>query len=131
MPEQLEPQGQLAIRVVAMPADTNANADIFGGWLVSHMDLAGGCESVRRANCRSVTVAIDSLTFIKPVNVGDIVCCYTELTKVGRTSMRFKIECWTLSLKHKDRLKVAEGTFTYVAIDEHGAPQPVDRPTAN
>lgn len=127
MAEQSEPTGTLAIRVVAMPADTNANADIFGGWLVSHMDLAGGCESERRANCRTVTVAIDKLSFIKPVSVGDVICCYTELIKVGHTSMQFQIECWTISLKHPDRLKVAAGAFTYVAIDERGAPQNVDR----
>jgi len=127
MTDHAEPKGLLAIRVVAMPADTNANADIFGGWLVSHMDLAGGCESVRRASCRTVTVAIDGMTFIKPVKVGDVVCCYTDLIKVGRTSMQFQIECWTISLQHTDRLKVAAGTFTYVAIDENGVPQPVDR----
>lgn len=127
MPDQQKPQGQLAIQIVAMPADTNANADIFGGWLVSHMDLAGSCESIRRAKCRTVTVAIDSLSFIKPVYVGDVVSCYAELIKVGNTSMQFKIESWTLSLQHEQQIKVAEGVFTYVAIDEHGKPQLVDR----
>jgi len=124
---QTEPAGILSIRVVAMPADTNASGDIFGGWLVSHMDLAGVCESTRRSRCRTVTVAINSLNFIKPVSVGDIVGCYTELLKVGRTSMQFKIECWTQSLKHQQLSKVAEGDFVYVAIDENGKPQPVDR----
>ena len=127
MIDQPKPRGNLAIQVVAMPADTNVNADIFGGWLVSHMDLAGSSESVRRAKSRSVTVAIDSLTFIKPVYVGDVVTCYAQLTKVGHTSMQFVIESWTLSMQHEQRIKVAEGIFTYVAIDEHGKPQPVDR----
>lgn len=129
MTEQVEPKGQLAIRIVAMPADTNANADIFGGWLVSHMDLAGGCESVRRAKCRTVTVGIDSLSFIKRVSVGDVVCCYTELLKIGHTSMQFQIECWTISLQQPTLQKVATGLFTYVAIDEQGKSQPVDRPS--
>jgi len=127
MPDEIAPSGQLSIRIVAMPADTNAAGDIFGGWLVSNMDLAGVCESTRRSLSRTVTVAINSLTFIKPVSVGDIVCCYTELIKVGHSSMEFKIECWTSSLKHQTLLKVAEGDFVYVAIDENGKPQPVDR----
>jgi acyl-CoA thioesterase YciA len=127
MQNQASPQGQPSIRIVALPADTNANGDIFGGWLVSHMDLAGGSESERRANSRVVTVAIDSMTFIKPVSVGDLVCCYTDLLKIGNTSMKFKIEVWTLSLRHAEQLKVAEGIFTYVAIDDNGHPHPVDR----
>lgn len=127
MPDQQEPEGQLAIQIVAMPADTNANGDIFGGWLVSHMDLAGTCESVRRAKCRTVTVAINTLTFIKPVDVGDVVSCYARLIKVGHTSMQYNIECWTLSRLREQKLKVAEGVFTYVAIDDQGKPQLVDR----
>lgn len=127
MPDIQQPQGQLAIQIVAMPADTNANSDIFGGWLVSHMDLAGSCEAISRAHSRTVTVAIDTLSFIKPVHVGDVVSCYAALIKVGRTSMQYKIESWTLSLQRKERLKVAEGIFTYVAIDDNGKPQPVDR----
>ena len=127
MKDQIEPRGTLSIRIVAMPKDTNATGDIFGGWLVSHMDLAGSCEASRRANCRTVTVAINSMTFIRPVAVGDIVCCYTELAKVGHTSMTISIEVWTLSLKHEQRLKVADGQFVYVAINDQGKPQLVDR----
>lgn len=122
-----EPKGKLAIQIVAMPADTNANWDIFGGWLVSHMDLAGGREAQRRAQCRTVTVAIDNMSFIKPVKVGDTVTCYADIMKVGRTSMQFKIEGWISSLRVEQQLKVAEGMFTYVAIDDEGKPQPVDR----
>lgn len=109
-----------------MPKDTNANGDIFGGWLVSYMDMGGGIEACRRARSRVTTVAIDSMTFIKPVNIGDLVSCYAELLKVGTTSMQFKIEVWTLSLKSNHK-KVAEGMFTYVAIDETGKKHPVDR----
>ena len=128
MSDQAEPRGQLAIRIVAMPGDTNANGDIFGGWLVSHMDLAASCEARCRAKSRVVTVAINTLTFIKPVNIGDIVCCYADTIKVGRTSMQIHIEVWTLQLNRPDRMKVAEGVFTFVAIDEARKPQPVDRP---
>ncbi|TAK73039.1 MAG: acyl-CoA thioesterase [Gammaproteobacteria bacterium] len=127
MSKSTEPRGTLAIQILAMPAHTNANGDIFGGWLVSHMDMAAGIEARRRARSRAVTVAIDSLVFIKPVYVGDTVCCYAELMKVGRTSMQFKIEVWTLALQEEEPKKVAEGLFTFVAIDEHGRPHAVER----
>lgn len=121
------PQGKLALQTVAMPADTNANGDIFGGWLVSLMDMAAGMEGRRRARSRVVTVAIQSLTFIKPVRVGDTVSCYTDIVKVGNTSIQFKMEVWTLSYLTEAPMKVAEGMFTFVAIDEQGKPHPVDR----
>jgi acyl-CoA thioesterase YciA len=121
------PQGKLVIQTVAMPADTNANGDIFGGWLVSHMDMGAGIASRRHARCRTVTVAIDALIFIKPVNVGDTVCCYADLLKVGRTSMQFKIEVWTIALQEEQQKKVAEGLFTFVALSAQGKPQPVKR----
>jgi acyl-CoA thioesterase YciA len=121
------PQGELVICVMAMPADTNANGDIFGGWLVSHMDMGGATMARRRARCRVVTVAIDSMSFIKPVYVGDSVSCYATLLKVGHSSMQFKIEVWTLAFVNEAHQKVAEGLFTFVAIDENGKPQAVDR----
>lgn len=127
MSTNTQPQGRLAIQIVAMPADTNANGDIFGGWLVSHMDMGAGIEARRRSKARAVTVAIDSLLFLKPVNVGETVCCYAELLKVGRTSMQIKMEVWTLSMQDENPKKVAEGLFTFVAIDDNGKPQPVDR----
>lgn len=127
-PTQLIPKGSLVIQTVAMPADTNANGDIFGGWLVSHMDIGASIAGRDRARSRVVTAAIDSLVFIKPVAVGDTVCCYADLLKIGHTSMRFKIEVWTTSMcHHAQQQKVAEGIFTFVAIDDHGKPQPVDR----
>lgn len=122
-----QPRGVMSIRTIAMPANTNANGDIFGGWLVCLMDMGAQIESQRRARSRVVTVAIDELTFIKPVNVGDTVCCYADLIKVGRTSMQFHMEVWTLALEDDARKKVAQGTFTFVAIDEQGKPQMVDR----
>jgi acyl-CoA thioesterase YciA len=123
----IEPRGVLSIRTIAMPANTNANGDIFGGWLVSLMDMGAQIEAQRRAHSRVVTVSINNLIFIKPVYVGDTVCCYAELMKVGRTSMQFNMEVWTLAIEHKERKKVAEGVFTFVAIDEQGKPQLVDR----
>ena len=125
--QSTEPRGTMSIRTIAMPANTNANGDIFGGWLVCLMDMGAQIEGQRRAKSRVVTVAIDQLVFIKPVNVGDTICCYAELQKVGRTSMQFHMEVWTLALEDKDRKKVAQGVFTFVAIDEHGNSQPVDR----
>jgi acyl-CoA thioesterase YciA len=121
------PEGVLSIRMIAMPVNTNANGDIFGGWLVSLMDMGAQIEGQRRANSRVVTVAIDSLVFIKPVYVGDTVCCYANLLKVGRTSMKFEMTVFTLALQEESRKKVATGIFTFVAIDDQGSPQPVDR----
>lgn len=122
-----EPNGKLALRTVAMPADTNANGDIFGGWLVAHMDMAVGIEAKYLALSRVVTVAIDSLTFIKPVSVGDTVSFYTELLKTGRTSMQFKVEVWSSSFRETKQKQVAEGLFTFVAIDDENKPHPVHR----
>lgn len=120
-----EPQGDLVIAVLAMPADTNPNGDMFGGWLVSHMDMGAGVAARRRAEKRVVTAAIDEMEFIKPVYVGDIVSCYAELMGVGRSSMRFKMEAWARSYSDKNFRKVAHGIFTFVALDDKGKPTPV------
>ncbi|EKD70225.1 MAG: hypothetical protein ACD_46C00598G0006 [uncultured bacterium] len=127
MTDELKPRGTLALQTVAMPANTNANGDIFGGWVVSHMDLAAGIAARLRARSRVVTVAIDSLVFIKPVYVGDTICCYADITKVGRTSMKIWIEVWTMSIADENIRKVAEGMFTFVAINEERKTHPVDR----
>lgn len=128
MPDQIHPQGQLVIQIVAMPADTNANGDIFGGWLVSHMDMGAAIAARQHARSRVVTVAIDKLAFLKPVYVGDTVYCYANLIKVGRTSMQFQMEVWTLSpIQDQQQKKVAHGIFTFVAIDESRKPQNVER----
>lgn len=122
-----QPTGDLVIQIVAMPADTNANGDIFGGWLVSHLDMGAGVAARRRARCRVATVAIDSLVFLLPVSVGDTVSFYADLLKVGRTSMQFKMEAWSLSLQAQEPIRVATGLFTFVAIDDDRKPCPVDR----
>src|SRR3989338_10141120 len=117
---------QLAIRTLAMPSDVNVNGDIFGGWVISYMDLAGLSIARKRAKCRVTTVAIDKMVFLSPVHVGDFICCYGELLKVGRTSLTIKIETYaTDGGIESARRQVTEGVFTYVAIDENGKPIPV------
>jgi acyl-CoA thioesterase YciA len=106
-----------------MPADTNPNGDIFGGWLLSQMDIAGGIASGKIAQGRTVTVAIDSMNFHLPVHVGDVICCYVDEIKRGRTSMTLKIEAWTLTGFQTKRVLVTEGIFTYVAIDQNRKPR--------
>ena len=120
-----EASGELTIRVVAMPADTNANGDIFGGWVLSRMDQAGGIAGVDRAQGRVVTVAIDAMTFVKPVHVGDVLCVYTRVQSVGRTSMKIHVEAWARRFRTDVREKVTVGTFTFVAIDDEGRPRAV------
>ena len=127
--ENPEPRGVLAIQSLAMPLHTNANGDIFGGWLVSEMDLAGGVLAKQTSNGRITTIAIDGMVFHHPVSVGDLVSCYADLTRVGRTSMAIHIEAWITPGSHGGRRKVTEGLFTYVAIDVHGRPRPVVVPT--
>lgn len=119
-----EPQGELTIQTIAMPADTNSNGDIFGGWIISQMDLAAGVIAKKTAGGRSATVAIHSMSFHRPVHIGDLVSCYGELIKVGNTSMTIKIEVWA-SCEANPPSKVTEGTFVYVAIDENNRPRPV------
>ena len=123
-----QPKGEQVLRTLAMPADTNPNGDIFGGWLLSQMDIAGGLAAKERSNSRVSTVAIESMNFHHPVKVGDVICCYADILHVGNTSMRIKLEVWikTLPFKEKPRTKVTEGVFTYVAIDDDGRPHPVD-----
>ena len=122
-----QPCGELVIRTIAMPADTNANGDIFGGWLLSQMDLGGAIYARNLARSRVTTVAIDAMTFITPVYVGDIVSCHATLIKVGRTSIRIEVEAWAQRAKGGVHVRVTHGTFTYVAIDDEGRPQPVHR----
>ena len=115
-----EPRGELALRTLAMPADANPNGDIFGGWLMAQMDIAGGITAFSRAAGRVATVAVDGFTFHLPVQVGDVLCCYADIIKVGRTSINIRVEAWVLRQREKKRReKVTEGTFTFVAIDEN------------
>jgi len=120
-----EPRGHLELRTLAMPANTNPSGDIFGGWIMSLMDLAAGMSGARQAGGRVVTAAASHLAFLAPVKVGDIVCCYAELLRVGRTSMTFGVEVWVLRQRKGARSKVTEAEFTMVAIDEEGRPKPI------
>jgi acyl-CoA thioesterase YciA len=122
-----EPRGELTVRTIAMPADTNANGDIFGGWVLSQMDLAGGIAGVDRSHGRVVTVALDAMHFIAPVKVGDVLCVYTQVDSVGRTSMKIHVEAWVRRFESRAREKVTDALFTFVAIDEAGKPRPVPR----
>jgi len=119
------PSGIPLIRVIAMPGDANPNGDIFGGWLLSQMDLAGGSLAVQRAKGRCATVAVDGMVFHEPVFVGDEVSCYGELVKTGRTSMTVRIEAWRRHLPSEGARKVTEAIFTYVAIGENRRPRPL------
>ncbi|HEX2860424.1 MAG TPA: acyl-CoA thioesterase [Lacunisphaera sp.] len=121
------PQGELVIRTIAMPANTNSNGDMFGGWLLSQMDLGGAILARNVAHSRITTVAIDAMSFLYPVYVGDIVSCHATLLKTGRTSMRIEVEAWAQRHKGGELVRVTKGTFTYVAIDDTGRPQPVHR----
>jgi acyl-CoA thioesterase YciA len=114
------PQGDLALQTVAMPKDTNANGDIFGGWLLSQMDIAGGIAAAEVADGRVATVAIDGMAFLTPVHVGAVVTCYTDVLQVGRTSVRIMVEVWINSRHDGEPIKVTEGEFVFVAIDENG-----------
>ena len=119
------PRGELSLRTLAMPADTNQNGDIFGGWLLSQMDIAGGIYVAKSVRSRSVTVAIEAMTFRKPVYVGDVVSVYTDTVRVGRTSVSVRVEAWVTRANESQMILVTDGTFTYVAIDAQGKPTPV------
>ena len=114
------PNGELAIQTLAMPAHTNSGGDIFGGWLVSQMDLAAGIMAKRVTRGRAVTIAIHTMTFLKPVHVGNLVSCYVDLVKMGNTSLTVAVEVWTEELASEKKNKVTEGTFVFVAIDANG-----------
>ena len=119
------PKSEPALRAIAMPADANPSGDIFGGWLLSQMDLAGGTTATRRAKGRVVTVAITGMSFNNPVFVGDEVTCYTAIASVGRTSIAMNVETWVRRGVGEDAIKVTEGLFTYVAIDANRRPRPI------
>jgi acyl-CoA thioesterase YciA len=122
---ELEPSGELCIRTLAMPADTNQNGDIFGGWLLSQMDLGGGVFASKLAKSRTVTVAIEAMNFRKPVFVGDLVSVHANLVRVGKTSITVHLEAWVLRRKEMQSILVTDGNFTYVSIDDQGHPQAI------
>ena len=116
--EDPKPSGELALQTLAMPKDTNSNGDVFGGWLMSQMDLAGSITASRRAQGRTATVAVTGMAFLTPVKVGSVVSCYTDIVEVGRSSIRINVEVWINP--HKEPVKVTEGEFVFVAIDDRG-----------
>lgn len=122
-----KPRGNLTVRVMAMPANTNANGDIFGGWVLSQMDIAGGIASAERAHGRTVTLKLDGMMFHKPVKTGDTLCVYTDIERIGNTSMDIHIEAWVNRHLTHERVKVTEAKFIFVAIDENGNSTPIQR----
>jgi acyl-CoA thioesterase YciA len=122
-----QPEGELVIQTIAMPKDTNPNGDIFGGWLMSQMDLGSSILAAKTAKCRVVTVAMEGMSFLQPVRVGDTVACYARVERIGRSSMTIPVEAWV----HRDRtgeaLRVTRAVFTYVAVDSEGKSIPVKR----
>jgi acyl-CoA thioesterase YciA len=119
------PEGAPQVRVIAMPADANPAGDIFGGWLMAHMDQAGASVALRRARGRVATVAVEAMTFLLPVRVGDEVSLYGRLLGVGRSSIRVHVEAWRRDRTAEDDARVTEATFTFVALDEAGRPRAV------
>ena len=123
----MNPRGELSLRTLAMPRDANPNGDIFGGWVLSQMDIAAGMSASQRARGRVATVAVDAMTFKLPVYVGDILCVYTDIERIGTSSMAIHVEAWALRDRMGERLKVTEGKFTFVAIDGQRKPRPVGK----
>jgi len=126
-PDEQPPKTEPAIRVVASPADTNADGDIFGGWLMSIMDSAAGVFASRFAKSRVVTIAVDSMTFVRPVKIGDVVSVYADLLSVGRTSMKIGVAAWSRERHSEPEHKVTHAVFTFVAIGEDGRPRMIER----
>ncbi len=121
------PRGELAIRTLAMPADANPSGDIFGGWVLAQMDVAGGITAGQLARGRVATVAITAMTFHLPVYVGDVLCVYAEVERVGRSSISIHLESWASRGRLSERVKVTEGEFVFVALDANGRSRPVQR----
>jgi acyl-CoA thioesterase YciA len=120
MDQEPVPSGELTLQTLAMPADTNPNGDVFGGWLMSQMDLAGSIKAAAIARGRITTVAAGSMAFLRPVPVGATISCYAEILEIGRSSVRILVDVWLYVAESGERYKVTEGTFVYVAIDDNG-----------
>jgi acyl-CoA thioesterase YciA len=121
------PRGELVVQTIAMPKDTNRNGDIFGGWLMSQMDLGSGILAAKVAKARVVTVAMEGMSFLQPVRVGDTVACYARVEKIGRTSMTIPVEVWVHRYMTGEEIRVTHAVFVYVAVDANGRPIPVKR----
>jgi acyl-CoA thioesterase YciA len=118
-----KPRGEITLQTIAMPADSNANGDIFGGWLMAQMDLGASVLARTRARGRVATVAVDGMEFHKPVKIGDVLAIHTVMEREGRTSMRVAVEAWITRLPAGDHMRVTKAVFTFVAIDEAGKPR--------
>jgi acyl-CoA thioesterase YciA len=125
MPEE-QPTGDLALKTVAMPADTNPAGDIFGGWIMALMDLSAGTAASDRAKGRTATASVSHLNFLRPVKVGDVVSVYTKVIRVGRTSISLEVEAWAVQRGASNPRKVTSAEFVMVALDDNGKPRPVD-----
>ena len=130
MSDDDKPKGELVIRTIAMPKDTNPSGDIFGGWLMSQMDLGAGILAGKTAKARVVTVAMEGMSFLQPVWVGDTVDCYAWVERIGRTSMTIPVEVWVQRNRIGKQIRVTRAVFTCVAVDEAGKPIPVQRSDA-
>jgi acyl-CoA thioesterase YciA len=119
------PRGELAARTLAMPADLNSSGDIFGGWIMALMDGAGAISATRWAHGRVVTAAVTDMAFLRPIKIGDVVCCYTDPVQEGRTSLKLRVEVWVLRQGQGERVRVTSAEFTFVAIDDAGRPRAV------
>jgi acyl-CoA thioesterase YciA len=126
--KSIAPEGELVLQTVAMPNAANAYGDIFGGWLVSQMDIGGAVLAHTLAKNKVTTVAIDKMVFMKPVFVGDLVCCYASVLKTGRSSITIKVQAWVKRMRYLEQLQVTEGIFTFVAIDNKRKPKPIEWP---
>lgn len=122
---QVRPEGILSLQTIAMPADTNWSGDVFGGWIVSQMDLAGAIHAERFSKGRCATISINQMTFLVPVKVGDVISCYTKILKVGNTSIQMEIEVWDSHDDSRPPVRVTEGVFTFVAVDVKGNKRPI------
>ena len=114
------PEGVLSLQNIAMPADTNWSGDVFGGWIVSQMDLAGAIRVGRLSKGRCATIAINEMTFLVPVKVGNVISCYTKILKVGNTSVQVQIEVWNSHDNSREPIRITQGVFTFVAVDVNG-----------
>jgi acyl-CoA thioesterase YciA len=123
--EARDPVGELTIRTLAMPADANPGGNIFGGWVLSQMEMAAGLCAGQRAQGRIALVAIQAMNFLKPVHIGDVLCVYTSIQREGRTSVAVALEAWVLRNRFGEMVKVTDGVFTLVALDENGRPRPL------
>ena len=132
--QQAGPEGELLLRTSPRPSDTNMNGDIFGGWIMSQMDIAGGMMAIETTGGRAVTIAVDAMKFIKPVKISDVVCCYGTIIRMGNSSITIRMEVWVKPLLRgltgtdNEAFKVTEASFTYVAIDNEGRKRIFNKP---